>query len=594
MEFDPSTLPAVCGVYLFKGKAGKVLYVGKAIDIRARVRSHLQDQRSEKEKKLRELSESLDWIATTSELEALVLEDTLIKRYKPKFNIRLKDDKSYPYLLLTDEIFPAVHQVRGLNHGPGDYFGPHSDPRAVRRSLRWLRKLFPVRSCLRDMSRPSRPCLEFHLARCMAPCSGEVKGDNYDVVVSGLRKFLSGSREELISAMEREMWNYSSIEDYEKAALARDILSGLRRIRQTQRVLIVEGGDIDALFIDGEAMIGTVVKVRDGRVVDVVSFSLEGDAPSSDPTEDFISSFYAISGYVPPRIIVSGLRMQKAEQEELEHFLSSKGKIKVKVMRPRGEQHRSLIDMAKRNSSLYLEKLRREAQGAPVLVHLKEQIGLRATPEIIEGFDVSHLHGSGTVASMVQFKGGRPNKSGYRRFRIRSVQNDDTAAIKEAVMRRYSRLSDEGREMPDLILIDGGKGQLSSAVRALKEIGISGDIDVISIAKREEELFRPERQLPIRLKRTDPGLMLLQRVRDEAHRFAVSYQRKVREKDLSFLTSIEGIGEARARKILLEFRDMRELIDAGPEGVRRRCSIPPKVAERLVIEVAINLTYSGK
>ncbi|MEA3558837.1 MAG: excinuclease ABC subunit UvrC, partial [Candidatus Thermoplasmatota archaeon] len=455
MMTDPATLPSACGVYLFKASSGKVMYVGKAVDIRSRVRSHLQDKRNKKEIRLRESSDTIDWIATESELEALILEDTLIKRYKPKFNIRLKDDRSYPYLMITREEYPAVHQVRGLDHGKGDYFGPHSDPKAVRRSLRWLRKSFPVRSCHRDMSRTSRPCLEHHLGRCLAPCTGEPDREDYNIIVDGLRGFLSGKREEVIATLKEEMWRSSSRENFERAALIRDILGGLEKIREAQKVILVNGGEIDAISLGEGGMIVSIVKIREGRVVDVNSFVLDVDEPLEEPDGDLVSGIYAISGQVPKKIVVDRLKISKLEKMELETFLSTRKGTRVTVSRTRGEEMRSMMELGNRNSLLYKEKLEKEAQGTTVLNSLREAVHLKKTPITIEGFDISHLHGSGTVASMVQFKDGRPNKKGYRKFRIRSAGNDDCLSMKEAVFRRYRRVLDEDGELPDLILIDG-------------------------------------------------------------------------------------------------------------------------------------------
>lgn len=594
MRTDPSTLPSETGVYLFKTGSGKVIYVGKAVDIRSRVRSHVQDRKNQKEVRLTEATETIDWIATETELEALILEDTLIKRYKPRFNVRLKDDKSYPYLLVTKDRYPAVHQVRGLNHGAGEYFGPHSDPRAVRRSLRWLRKTFSVRSCYRDLTKPSRPCLEHHLGRCLAPCSGEVEEEDYDLVVKGMTNFLEGRRSELLSEMKRSMWEASSKERFERAALIRDIMKGLERIREAQRVILVKGGDMDAISLCGDGTVVSMVKVRDMRVIDVVSFSLDVEEPLEGADSDLISTIYSISGQVPGRIVVKDLLIKKSDKEELERFLSVKRGKKVKVTRARGADQRSIIELADRNSRLYLEKLEREAQGTAVIRKLQESVHLREVPFLIECFDISHLHGSGTVASMVQFKNGNPNKKEYRKFRIRSAKNDDFLSMKEAVYRRYRRILDEDGEMPDLVLIDGGKGQLSSAMEAFDEMELEDRPELLAIAKREEELFRPSRSLPIKLRRNDPALLLLQRIRDEAHRFAVSYQRKVREKEIGSLTNIPGIGKARAKKVLMEFKDLREIVDSGSEEVRRRCSIPEDVVERLVLHAESILSDRGE
>jgi len=582
MLTDPATLPDQCGVYLFRASSGKVLYVGKAINIRARVRSHLQDRKNDREIKLREASDSIDWIATGSELEALILEDTLIKRYKPRFNIRLKDDKSYPYLLITDDEYPSILQVRGLEQGKGEYFGPHSDPRAVRRSLRWLRKIFPVRSCRRDMSRPSRPCLEHHLGRCLAPCTGRVNAGDYIEMVDGLRKFLSGKREELVSRLEKDMWKYSSSEDYEKAALIRDIVQGLQRIRQAQKVVLVKGGDLDAVHLSDDGELATVVKVRDGRVVDVVSFTLEGDEPLSDPHLDFISSFYAISGFIPDVIVTGKRGLDPDKREELERFLSKKKGRKVRIIWGRGEEKGSLIRMAQRNSRLYRMEREKSLEKEEVLLIMKDRLHLERIPRHIEGFDISHLGGKGTVASMVMFKDARPKRSGYRRFRIRSAANDDYLSMKEAVSRRYRGVLDRGDDLPDMILIDGGKGQLNAALEALKDQGIERLPDIVSLAKKEEELFRPGSPDPVVLKRTDPSLKLLQRIRDESHRFALSYQRKLREKDMTILTEVPGIGNERAKKLLRSFPSLEEMVRTGAPGISERCSIPILVSDELV------------
>ncbi|MGA1820575.1 MAG: excinuclease ABC subunit UvrC [Thermoplasmatota archaeon] len=581
MRTDPSTLPDECGVYIFKAKQGKVLYVGKAINIRSRVRSHLQDRRNEKEVRLVRDSETIEWIATATELEALILEDTLIKRYKPRYNVRLKDDKSYPYILITRDDFPAVHHVRGLQRGRGEFFGPHSDPRAVRRSIRWLRKLFPARSCRRDLSKPSRPCLEHHLGRCLAPCTGKVSKEDYAIVIGGLRSFLTGKSDEVISRLEGDMWKASGAEEYERAAMVRDILNGLKKARNSQKVVLIKGGDLDAVHIDEDGCAATVVKVRDGRVIDAVSFSLEGEDSLMGPTEDFINSFYAISGYIPPSIVLGRMDLGEDRREELQSFLGEKRGSRVRIVRPRGEERRSLLEMARRNLELFKAEKRREVQSGDVLSSLQRSLSLSRLPLIIEGFDVSHLGGTGTVASMVQFDRGRPRKSGYRRFRIRSAANDDYASMKEAVSRRYRRIADQDGEMPDLILIDGGKGQLNAALEALEELGIPSPPDIVAIAKREEELFRPGRTLPITLKRSDPGSRLLQIVRDEAHRFAVAYQRKTREEELGILTRIDGVGKNRARKLLTSFDSLASMVEAGPDGIAARCSLSSDLGRRI-------------
>ncbi|MGA1821262.1 MAG: excinuclease ABC subunit UvrC [Thermoplasmatota archaeon] len=582
MKTDPSTLPNSCGVYLFKSGDGSVIYVGKAVDIRSRIRSHLGDRANPKEIRIQEEYREIDWITTSSELEALVLEDTLIKKYQPRYNVRLKDDKSYPYLLITRDRYPSVHQIRGLKPDMGDHFGPHGDPRGVRRSLRWLRKIFPVRSCRRDLSRPSRPCLEYHLGRCLAPCRGDVKREDYMIAVNGLKDFLSGKREKLTEKLEKDMWSSSSLEDYERAAMVRDILGGLQKMRESQKVTLIKGGEIDVISLSTDMSAASVVEVRNSRVVDVVSFSLVGSDSGLDPLREFVSSFYAISGFIPRRIVVRGLITNDEKTSALETFLSAKKGSRVNLRKPRGEEERSLAEIALRNSEDFARKKMKEVEREDALVKLKKELDLPSVPLVIEGFDVSHLSGTGTVASMVQFHRGRPRKGGYRRFRIREAKNDDYLSMKEAVRRRYAGLLDRGEPLPDLILIDGGKGQLNSAVSALSDLGIEIMPPVVSLAKKDEEIYLPGRRMPIILKRDNMALKVLQRVRDEAHRFAVSYQRRTRKPDTSILIEIDGVGKARALKILGEFNDLPSIVEAGSEEVSRRCSISPKMAREII------------
>ena len=581
MRTDPSTLPDTCGVYLFRSADGSVIYVGKAIDIRSRVRSHLNDRKNPKELKIRNEYQKIDWIATGSELEALILEDILIKKYNPTYNVRLKDDKSYPYLVITRGRYPAVRQVRGLHPEMGDFFGPHSDPKAVRRSLRWLRKIFPVRSCKRDLSKPSRPCLEYHIGRCVAPCKGDVDRDEYMIVVQGLKDFLSGKREKVTRRLKKEMWNASSGEMYERAAMVRDVLRGLERMRQGQKVVLIKGGDIDVISTDEDGKAASVVEVRDGRISDVVSFHLE-DGGGFDPTEDLISSFYAISGYIPRRIVVRDLTLDMDRIETLERFLAAKRGSKLAIRKPRGHEERSLGDMALRNANLFAKKKVGAVERENYIFSLKKALDLPTIPNIIEGFDISHLSGTGTVASMVQFYKGKPRKISYRRFRIRSAKNDDYTAMKEAVARRYRRVLESGDPVPDLVLIDGGKGQLAAALEAMDIINIPERPPMAALAKREEEIFLPRRELPIVLRRDDPALKLLQSVRDEAHRFAVSYQRKLRKPSRSILLDIDGVGEKRANKIMTEYGNLSEVVEGGAGELSRRCSVPESIAYRIV------------
>jgi excinuclease ABC subunit C len=585
MRTDPSHLPAECGVYLFKASDGTVLYVGKAVDIRSRIRSHLHDRNNPKEDKLRRSSETIDWILTKTELEALVLEDTLIKRHHPHYNVRLKDDKSYPYITLSREDFPTVRQVRGIHTEQGDHFGPHGDPVAVRRSLRWLRKMFQVRSCLRDMSKRSRPCLEYHIGRCCAPCNGSVDREAYSVHVKGLREVLSGRGEVLLQELRGQMWNASSEESYERAALLRDVVKGLERMLESQRVVLTREAEMDVISFSEDRTAASVLIVRGGRFIDAVKFGLESTETLSGPYEGFLSSYYAISGGVPSRIVLDPFGMGDVAKEELERFLSAKRGGEVRIRKARGGDERALVDISRRNAEEKARTRVRELESIDVLASLKDALSLPTVPLTIECFDVSHLSGTGTVASMVQFREGKPRRSSYRRFRISSDRNDDFSSMKEAVSRRYTRLRDEKGDLPDLILIDGGKGQLGAALEALAEAGIDPRPQVAALAKKEESIHLPGREIPLSLKRDDPALRLLQRVRDESHRFAVTYQRRTRKLDESILFEVKGIGKARHLRLSAAFDSLASLVEAGPETVSERAGIPHDLAVRLVDHV---------
>jgi excinuclease ABC subunit C len=581
MRTDPSNLPVECGVYLFKAADGTVLYVGKAIDIRSRIRSHLHDRANPKEIRLRGGADTIDWILTSSELEALVLEDTLIKRYHPHYNVRLKDDKSYPYITLSREDFPTIRQVRGIHPEMGDHFGPHGDPVAVRRSLRWLRKIFPVRSCLRDMSKRSRPCLEYHLGRCSAPCNGSVDKASYSEHVKGLREVLSGRGEDLLRGLQEQMWRASSEESYERAALLRDVVSGLERMLEAQKVVLTRSVEMDIISFSSDSTAASVLIVRGGRMVDAVKFGLEGPDPLRGPYEDFISSYYTISGGVPPRIIMDPFAIDGPSREEVQRFLSAKRGGDVLLRGARGEDERALVEINRRNAEEKARSRVHELEGQDVLVRLKEALGLPTIPDTIECFDVSHLSGTGTVASMVQFHGGRPRKNDYRRFRISIAGNDDYSSMREAVTRRYTRLKAESAQFPDLVLIDGGKGQLGAALDALSDAGIDRPA-VAALAKRDEAVYLPGKEVPIMLRREDPALRLLQRVRDEAHRFAISYQRRTRKLDQSVLMEVKGIGRTRYLRISAEFASLESIADAGPEVVSKKAGVPLPLARSLV------------
>jgi excinuclease ABC subunit C len=417
----------------------------------------------------------------------------------------------------------------------------------------------------------------------MAPCLGGVDRSGYIRAVEGLKRFLSGRRDELVPDLEQEMWRASSEEAFERAALMRDLVQGLKRMREGQKVVLVKGGDMDLVHVNDGVKAASVLKVRDGRVVDLLSFFLESEEPIGGGIEDFLNRYYSMAGQVTTRVVIDPPLPSDEISADLERFLSVKAGGRVSLHKVRGEDQKALLQMTKRNTELFVSRKEREAMGEPVLVQLRERLNLSRVPTTIEGFDVSHLTGKGTVASMVQFRLGRPIRSNYRRFRMTSDANDDPASIAETVSRRIRGLLERNEPLPDLLLIDGGKGQLNAVLKALATMEINERPDVASIAKREEGVFLPGRSDPIRLVRSDPALRLLQHIRDESHRFAVSYQRKLRTIDLDLLKAVPGIGDARAKRILSEFSSLDEVLESGPTGLAERCSIPEGTA-CLVVE----------
>ena len=585
-----ASFPDSPGVYFMKNRNGRILYVGKAKNLTARVRSYVQrpEALDVKTLSLMRAAETIDYIATDTEIEALVLECTLIKEHRPRYNIRLKDDKRYPYLKLTvGERFPRLFLVRRVENDGAEYFGPFTDTSAVRRTLRTIRSIFPLRDCRGEGSGRigGRECLNFHIGRCRAPCTGKITDEDYRALVEQVRLFLKGKGGRLRESIRGRMWRLAREKRYEEAAAARDQMAALEKISQRQRAATPRGRDEDyaALAREGNLSYGVVMKIREGMILGRESFPVPANAAEKDADvfEAFFELYYYSATDVPPRIYVPA---PLAEEHLISDWLSAKSGRRVKISVPKKGDKRALLDLALKNAVLQLAtRARSKTAGDPALRELKAALALPATPVRIEAYDISNIQGSAAVGSMVTFERGSPSKSGYRHFKIREIRGaDDCAMMREVLLRRLAHLREGKERHPDLIMVDGGKGQVSAARSAMEELGVAG-ITVIGLAKRNEEIYVEGRKEPLRLPRRSIALRLLQRVRDEAHRFAIEYHRKLRSKNAwrSELDEIPGIGEARRTALLVEFGSLEALKGASRRDIARVPGIGTTFAEKV-------------
>src|SRR5579875_680099 len=592
-------LPDEPGVYLFRDAKGRVIYVGKAVSIKKRVASHFSNPSTRAGR---------DLLPLIDRIEALIVEQNFIKQYQPRFNIRLRDDKSYPYIAISlDEDFPRVYFTRERHRRDRAYFGPYSNAKRVRATLEVLGKVFMFRSC--EGPTPGRrsgsPCLDYYIKRCEAPCVGYVDREGYRKAIDGVIAFLSGRYKEIEQRLEYEMRLAAAEQRFEDAARERNRLRAVRSLLERQRVAH-EAGTLDAIAVavrDGEAN-AQVFQVRDGVLSDRQSFYLD-NAPGgdvADVAEAFILQYYASAMMVPPLLVV---QRELGPRPDLADALAQRRGGPVEIRPAERGDKRRILELAERNARLALdqERLRserRRQQRVEALDGLQRALGLDTIPLRIECFDISTLMGTNTVASMVVFEGGAPKKSDYRRFKvfadgIEAGRPDDFAAMEEVLGRRYARFerqretSPHDKEydpsfaaLPNVIVIDGGRGQLSAGLRALEGFRLRG-VCVISLAKRIEEVFIPGRPEPLRLGHDTPELQLLQRVRDEAHRFAITHHRARRDRAMtaSLLDELPGVGPARKRALLAHFGSPEAILQASSEELEAVPGIPGKLAREL-------------
>jgi len=581
-------LPASPGVYLMRDTAGKILYVGKAASLRSRVRSYFQSpqQLNPKTLSLVEHIHDLEFFITASEQEALILENNFIKRHHPHYNIRLKDDKTYPFLKISlNEDWPRVYFTRRVEEDGGRYFGPFASARSVRQTLKILKGVFPFRTCTKPITGADpRACLEYHMDLCVGPCIGAVTHTEYKALIRQIVLFLEGKQDKIVRRMESDMAKTAEALDFEKAAKIRDQIQAIGRVIEGQKVAARLKGeqDVIAFVTEHDRAYVQVFFIRGGKLIGREAFTLQG-AASEEPEQimtGFVKQFYSSAPHIPPLLL---LQHPVEDHEVIEGWLSSRRGGKVNLQVPSRGSKQQLLEIVAENARQGLAQLKAKQDSntsalAAAMAEIQKELHLPGTPLRMECYDISNIQGLASVGSMVVFEKGKPAPAHYRRFRIKTVEGaDDFASLQEVLRRRFKRANapkdenaseDSWAALPNLVLIDGGKGQLSSAVEAMGEAGAAA-IPVAGLAKENEELYLPGQLEPIRLSHNSAGLQMLQRLRDEAHRFAIGYHRKVRTKSAftSLLDSVPGIGPGRKRALLRKFGSVRAIREASVEDL---------------------------
>lgn len=574
LEEKLARLPDRPGVYIMRDAQGKIIYVGKAASLKNRVRSYFHGQHPPRTEVMVRQIADVEYILTENEVEALILECNLIKEHRPRYNVNLKDDKTYPYLKITvQEEFPRLQVTRRIIRDGSRYFGPYTRAGALKETLKLLGHLFPVRTCRETpLKGKSRPCLNAHIGQCLAPCTGRVSAEEYRKAVTNMILFLEGKQEDVVRALRSEMEEAAEKLEFERAARLRDRLKAVQEVLEQQKVVSPDGEDRDAIALvrEQDEAVAMVFFVRQGKVVGREHFFLEGQAglKTEEVMAALVKQYYSRGVEIPPEIL---LNEPIEDKETIEAWLSRLRGRKVSIKVPRRGEKARLLGMVYENALTvlqeYLAAQRRQEESAELaLEELRRYLGLPGWPHRMEAFDISNLQGSEMVGSMVVFEAGQPRPSAYRRFRIQKVQGpNDFAALQEVLERRFKRWHEGDPKFairPDFILIDGGRGQLSAVREVMRKLGVE-DIPTFSLAKGEELLYREGDASPLELPRESAALHLLQRLRDEAHRFAVTYHRQRREKAGlgSVLDEIPGIGPKRKRALLRHFGSL--------EGIRR-------------------------
>lgn len=592
-------LPNRPGVYLWRDAEGNIIYVGKAANLKHRVRSYFAagQKLSPKLQQMVVRQAELDFFVTANEQEALILELNLIKRHHPRYNVRLKDDKTFPYLKISlNEDWPRIYFTRHLEENGGRYFGPFASARSVRQTLKALKRIFPFRSCSEPITGTDRrACLEYDLNLCRGPCIGAVSREEYAEIIKQVVLFLEGKQEIVIGKLERQMKAAAETLDFEKAVILRDQIQAIHRVIEGQRIAATVSGEQDVIAFaqDRDQACVQVFFVRCGKLIGRESFALYGtlyEEPSQIMTS-FVKQFYSTSAYIPPLLV---LQHPVEETAVIKVWLQSKRGAGVNIQVPRRGNRKKLVDIVAENARQALEQLKIKRLATPkelekALAEIQSELNLPRLPSRMEGYDISNIQGVAAVGSMVVFNQGQPAPSHYRRFKIKTVAGaDDYAMLQEVLQRRFKRLksedslADSWTIIPDLVLIDGGKGQLNAARSALGETGADA-VPIASLAKENEAIFIPRKSKPIVLPHSSPALQLLQHLRDEAHRFALGYHRKIRKREsfTSTLDIIPGIGTKRKRSLLKQFGSLQAIKEAPLEELASAKGMTKGLAQKV-------------
>ena len=591
------SLPALPGVYQFKNKEDKIIYIGKAKNLRNRVRSYFQNKKHQSSKTIAMMKNvhNLDWIVVDNEVEALLTEASLIKEYIPRYNVLMKDDKSYPYIQITNEPFPQVLLTRRIKKDDSKYYGPFTDSHRLRTILKVLHKVFPIRSCsyyLDDkviLKKKVSLCLDYHIKRCEGPCQGLVSAEDYENMINHVESFMKGDTNKIEKYIESKMLIASKNILYEDAAVYRDQLNSVRgfRSKKSQTNTTSKDRDIFALASKDDIGIMVIIRIRNGFIYSREKIALKNlFGTDSDTFKTVITRFYMGSNLIPSFI---SLPAKPTNHTDLLSLLDKEKGSKVRFEYPKIGEKAKELRITLKNAELLLnewiiKRIKHKEQTPKILMRLKDDLNLQVPPKKIEAFDISHLGGTNTVASMVSFINGKPRKTNYRRFNIKSINNiDDFASVREVVYRRYHRLKKDNSSFPDLILVDGGKGQLNMATSALRALGLDY-IPVIGLAKRLEEVFVPGNPDAQVIHRDSSGLILLRRIRDEAHRFAISFQRTKRSKSMldSPLLAIRGIGHKKLEKLFTEFDGPKELACQSPDTICNKIGVSQNISKEII------------
>lgn len=597
LQSQLKNIPTSPGVYRFTNENKEIIYIGKAKNLRSRVRSYFQKGKSQSPKNLTMVRHirGLEWIVVRSEVEALLTEANLIKQHSPRYNVMMKDDKSFPFIRITHEPFPQVLLTRKVVKDGSSYFGPFTDVHRLRTTLKALHKVFPIRSCSFYLDKQVitekkvKLCLDYHIRKCEGPCEGLVSREHYQNMIDRIKQFMRGKTKEMTDYIMGQMRRSSAQMHYEEAAMYRDQLQAIRSFTKRQSQVAVDFADRDVIALARKTDIGiaVVIRIRNGRIFSREKIPLKGlDNQDADTMKSVITRFYMDSDLIPREI---SLPNSPTDEKELLTWLKGRRGGTVRFLFPqRGEKVKELRITAQ-NAKLLLgewiiTRKKRKEQVPKMLTQLQEDLNLETPPRRIEAFDISHLGGTNTVASMVSFIDTRPRKKEYRKFNVKTVSGiDDFAAMREVVFRRYKRAKEEQGSLPDLVLIDGGKGQLSMAVSALRELGLDY-IPIVGLAKKLEEVFMPGNPDAQTIHKQSPGLILLRRIRDEAHRFAITFQRQKRNKQMvhSMFGEIPGVGKKRLEKLLQAFDGPAAITQLTPEVINGETGIPVKIAKEII------------